>query len=158
MTERFDPKYKDFENICRFCCKKSENLIPIHQKIDDFKNVWNDNNDPAPNTDSIPEMLLKIGLTVIDWHCVNNTIDTLLTKPFINQVKEDDGLPETLCPDCQDKLFECYYFREQCVSSTAYLQTILDEHHEYVECKIECNDNEFEMVRASAYIVENSFK
>ncbi len=51
MTEQFDVKYKDFIKICRLCCKKNNNLIPIYHKTED---------------DPIPAMLLKIGLNVND--------------------------------------------------------------------------------------------
>lgn len=46
-----------------------------------------------------------------------------------------DGLPETLCSECHGQLLSINSFREQCLSSSAYLQDILEKHKESVEVK-----------------------
>lgn len=55
MTDGFDLKFEDFPKICRLCGKKSRRLTQIFLKTEDVDDT----------ADQIPEMLLKIGLSVM---------------------------------------------------------------------------------------------
>ncbi|XP_037024773.1 zinc finger protein 492-like isoform X2 [Bradysia coprophila] len=131
MTERFDLKFEDFIAICRLCCNKGTGLIPIFPETEDVSN-----NVTEP-TDSIPAMLLKIGLSV----------------------RRNDGLPEALCSDCHIKLLNCNNFRVQCLSTAVYLQEILTRHTECIVIRNETAEdddgNNFQDCFEVDYILDN---
>lgn len=47
---------------------------------------------------------------------------------YVKQIFVDDGLPQSICENCTDKLMVCRSFWNQCYSATKVLQTILTEH------------------------------
>lgn len=66
-------QYEDFNKICRLCCKRTKDLTPIHQKIEESSNdLWDSD---IPDSDAIVIMLLKIGLSVIICHIVCTMLD-----------------------------------------------------------------------------------
>ena len=66
-------QYEDFNTICRLCCNRTNDLTPIHQKIEESSNdLWDS---AIPDSDAIVIMLLKIGLSVIISHIVLTMLD-----------------------------------------------------------------------------------
>lgn len=55
--------FEDFNKICRFCCKRSDNMTNIYQNLEESSN--NSCVNIIKESDAVVIMLLKIGLSVI---------------------------------------------------------------------------------------------
>lgn len=75
-------QYDDFNQICRLCCKSSDNLIHMYQNFEESSN--NSWSNIIVESETIVVMLLNIGLNVIIRFTVHMQLNDQLRNNFIH--------------------------------------------------------------------------
>lgn len=118
---------EDFHNICRLCTMNANEINPLfplflhhglYGRLD--KNT----------RESIPDALTMLtGLKVCKHLIYKNTIH----NNKIIKAEPSDGLPQSICMDCEQQLIRSNAFLNQCLKSYNILQNIKSQTNGLVE-------------------------